>query len=116
MYIVDGIAYAGEPAKLLHVCGVRPLDGHKLWVKFDTGEARVFDFTPFLKYPCYKPLMDEKLFKEVYIDYGTAVWNDGEIDIAPEQLYNAGVEPDTGRQKDNADIEISGYRAKSVDD
>jgi len=31
------------------------------------------------------------LFKSVYIDYGTVVWCDGTIDIAPEYLYNMGV-------------------------
>ena len=29
MYIVDGIAYAGEPSPAIKVCGVRPLDDFK---------------------------------------------------------------------------------------
>jgi len=28
------------------------------------------------------------VFKTVYVDYGTVVWCDGTIDIAPEYLYN----------------------------
>ena len=31
-----------------------------------------------------------KIFCEVYIDYGVTVWNDGDIDIAPETLYEQG--------------------------
>ena len=30
MYVADGIAYAGERAPEIKVCGVRPLAGHKL--------------------------------------------------------------------------------------
>ncbi len=87
MYIKNGIAYAGDPTPPLEVTGVRPLENFKLWVKFSTGEAKIFDFTPLLKEPCFSPLQDENTFKSVYIDYGCTVWNDGDIDIAPEFLY-----------------------------
>lgn len=49
MYISNGIAYAGEQEPIIKVCGVRPLPGHRLWLRFTTGEAKVFDFTPLLK-------------------------------------------------------------------
>ena len=68
MYIMNGIAYAGDQKPALKVSGVRPLQNNRLWVRFNTGEAKVFDFSPLL---------------------GT--WNDGEIDIAPEKLYADGV-------------------------
>ena len=45
MYISNGIAYAGEQEPVIKVCGVRPLPGHRLWLRFTTGEAKVFDFT-----------------------------------------------------------------------
>ena len=35
----------------------------------------------------FAPLVDEHTFAGVYIDYGVTVWNDGDIDIAPEYLY-----------------------------
>lgn len=91
MYIVDGIAYAGEQVPALRVCGVRPLDGHMLWVRFNNGETRIFDFKPLLDAPAFAPLANDKVFKDVYIDYGIPVWNNGDIDIAPEILYNNGV-------------------------
>lgn len=87
MYIRNGIAYAGEEAPMLKVNGVRPLEGHRLWLRFNTGEARVFDFTPLLSEPAFAPLADMNVFRSVYIDYGIPVWNDGDIDIAPETLY-----------------------------
>jgi len=91
MYIMNGIAYAGEQISPVRVSGVRPLDNYRLWVRFNTGEAKVFDFTPLLSTPAFAPLRDEGVFKQVYIDYGATVWNDGEIDIAPERLYENGV-------------------------
>ena len=87
MYISNGVAYAGEQEPVIKVCGVRPLPGHRLWLRFTTGEAKVFDFTPLLKDAGFAPLADEHTFAGVYIDYGMTVWNDGDIDIAPEYLY-----------------------------
>ena len=94
MYIIDGIAYAGEQEPPVKVSGVRPMDGHKLWLRFSTGEAKVFDFTPLLKDEAFMPLADMEVFRNVYIDYGITVWNDGEIDIAPKYLYENAVPAD----------------------
>ncbi len=91
MYIVDGIAYAGDRKPVLRVTGVRPLNDFRLWTRFNNGEARVFDFKPLLKMPGYAPLSNIDTFKDVYIDYGVPVWNNGDIDIAPEYLYENGV-------------------------
>lgn len=90
MYIKDGIAYAGEQHPLIKVSGVRPLDNFRLWVRFNTGEAKTFDFKPLLNAPGYLPLRDKNVFNSVYIDFGCTVWNDGSIDIAPEYLYENG--------------------------
>ena len=91
MYIIDGIAYAGERKPAIVISGVRPLPDYKLWLRFNTGEAKVFDFKPLLDYPAFAPLKDFELFKNVYIDYGVTVWKNGDIDIAPEKLYADGV-------------------------
>ena len=90
MYIENGIAYAGEKRPLLKVNGVRAMENHRLWVRFNTGEAQIYDMTPLLSQPAFLPLRDNKVFQSVFIDYGIPVWNDGEIDIAPEELYAKG--------------------------
>lgn len=91
MYIIDGIAYAGELKPAIKISGVKPMKNHKLWLRFNTGEAKIFDFKPLLNSPAFAPLADETVFNSVYIDYGVTVWNDGDIDIAPDLLYRDGV-------------------------
>ena len=95
MYIIDDIAYANDSRPALRVCGVRPLAGHHLWVRFNDGTAKEVDFTPILNDPAFIPLQDEKVFSRAYIDFNTVVWNDGEIDISPELLYKNGVTVDS---------------------
>ena len=91
MYIRDGIAYAGEPEPMLKVSGVRPLEDYRLWVRFSNGEVKTVDFKALLDTPAFSPLKNKELFNAVYIDYGVPVWNEGDIDIAPEYLYKHGV-------------------------
>lgn len=91
MYIIDGIAYAGEPKPPLAVSGVRPMEDYTLWVRFNTGETKLFDCKPLLETPAFSPLKEETAFRSVYIDRGCPVWSDGDIDIAPEYLYQHGV-------------------------
>lgn len=91
MYIVDGIAYAGEQEPVIKVSGVRPMENHRLWLRFTTGEAKIFDFKPLLSQPAFLPLADQTVFNGVYIDYGVTVWNDGDIDISPKFLYDNAV-------------------------
>lgn len=91
MYIKNGIAYAGEQTQPLKISGVRPLEDYKLWIRFSNGEVKIFDFSKELNSPAFSPLKDKAIFNSVYIDYGVTVWNDGDIDIAPEYLYKNGV-------------------------
>lgn len=94
MYVIDGIAYAGEPNKPIQAVSVRPLDGRTLWIRFSTGEEKTFDFAPLLDQPAFAPLRDRQNFQSVYVDYGVPLWLDGQIDIAPEKLYDEGVPVD----------------------
>ena len=88
MFIKDGMVYAENPEPLVRIVSARALDDYKLWVRFESGETKEVDFKPLLKKTAFKPLNDIEVFKNVYVDYGAPVWNDGEIDIAPEYLLN----------------------------
>ncbi|MCL1959904.1 MAG: DUF2442 domain-containing protein [Spirochaetes bacterium] len=90
MYELNGIVYADDPSPLITVKNVRPLDDYKLLVRFSNGEEKKIDISDLLDEQVFKPLQDINLFRTVYVDYGTVVWCDGTIDIAPEYLYNTG--------------------------
>lgn len=47
----------------------------------------MFDASILLKYPAFAPLKDEAVFKSASVEYGVVVWNNGDIDIAPESIY-----------------------------
>lgn len=87
MYIIDGIAYAGTGIEERKVKSVKVLDGMILIVKFESGEERLFDATELLKFPAFQPLKDDKIFRNVKVEFGTLSWDEGKIDIDPETLY-----------------------------
>ena len=91
MYELNGIVYADDPVPLLTVKSVRPLPDYKLLLRFSTGEEKRIDISSLLDEPVFRALRDVSVFNAVYIDYGTVVWNDGTIDIAPEYLYERGI-------------------------
>ena len=66
---------------------VKPLEGHKLYLKFKNGEEKVYDLKNVLKNKMFKKLYDLEYFKTVKVSGCTVEWKEGE-DIAPENLYN----------------------------
>ena len=91
MQIINNIVYADEKEHPITVTSIRAMDEYKLWIRFSTGEKKVFDFFPLLERGVFSALKDKELFSNVYVDYGVPVWCNGEIDIAPERLYYDGV-------------------------
>lgn len=87
MFIVDGIAYAGQPAQDLSVVQVKPLSDLCMLVTFSTGETRLFDATVLLKGSAFEPLRDEAVFLKPAIADGVCTWADGSLDVAPEFMY-----------------------------
>jgi len=63
------------------------LDGYRLEISFNNGGIKVMDFSPLIdKYPVFKPLENLEIFKQFTIT-DTIEWNNGEIDIAPEYVW-----------------------------
>lgn len=86
MYIKNGICYAGKMQEDIRVTEAKPLRDGMLLVTFSTGEKRLFDTTR-LKGTAFKPLSDEEVFNHPTIFHGVITWKNGEIDIAPETVY-----------------------------
>ena len=73
--------------QLLDVVKVVVRPDYVLQLEFENGERRVFDMTPYMDKRPFDRLKGSPLFALASIDYGTVVWP-GEIDIAPETLYD----------------------------
>ena len=75
---------------LLDVLKVSPGPEYKLFLEFENGEKRVFDMAPYMNKKPFISLKPPSLFAQAFVDYGTVVWP-GNIDIAPETLYDRSV-------------------------
>ncbi len=87
MFIRNGIVYGGEPVQPIKVKQVKVLPDMMLLIQFNNGELRLFDAT-ILDGPVFRPLHDEQVFSAPVIDHGVITWQNGEIDCAPEYMYN----------------------------
>lgn len=97
MYIIDNVCYAGDKTPDIKVQNVKILRGGMLLLTFNTGEQRLFDSTR-LKGPAFQPLKDEKVLSDFAIFHGVVTWANGEIDIAPETMYEESY-PYTAKQE-----------------
>ena len=70
----------------LSVTDVKALDGYQLLLKFENGEEKIFDVSPYLEIGKFQELKDEKLFKTVRVSFDSIEWDNG-LDIDPELLY-----------------------------
>jgi hypothetical protein len=72
---------------LIDVVSVKVLPDFQLELKFANGERRCFDMRPLLEMKPWRRIASPHLFERAAVEYGTVVWP-GEIDIAPETLYD----------------------------
>jgi hypothetical protein len=87
MFIMNGIAYAGEPRKNIIITYVKPLDDMMMLVTFSTGEKRLYDASQLLSMQAFQPLKDPAIYHAPVLDHGVLTWDEGAIDIAPETVY-----------------------------
>lgn len=68
--------------------GVEPLRDHQLRLRYETGEIRLFDVTPYIVGSWYGELNDIGYFSAVSLlpDGSGIEWPEGQ-DIAPHELY-----------------------------
>jgi hypothetical protein len=72
---------------LLDIVSVKPQPDFQLDLTFQNGELRRFDMRPLLAIKPWNRIASLNIFERARVDYGTVVWP-GDIDIAPETLYD----------------------------
>ena len=75
---------------LTDVVNVYPKEDFLLDLIYANGEHRRFDMKPLLSLKPWTRIANPQIFERVRAEYGTVVWP-GEIDIAPETLYDDSV-------------------------
>ena len=75
---------------MIEVRTVKTVADFGLLLTFTNGEQRHFDMRPYLHYPVFRRLENPAFFALARVDYSTVTWP-GEIDIAPETLYDRSV-------------------------
>jgi len=69
------------------VIRVLPRNDYVLEVWFNTGEHRLFNVRPYIEKGLLKKLQDINLFKQAFVSLDTVCWP-GDLDIAPETIYD----------------------------
>lgn len=90
MYEMNGYVYAGNPKKIPRIIHAEARENHVIVAQFNDGEIRSYDCAELLDLPIFSPLKDEQTFMQMTLFYGAPTWFDGDIDIAPELIYDNG--------------------------
>lgn len=88
--------------KPLEITKAEYLEGYRLLVWFNDGAIKVIDMAGYLYKLHLAPLKEKGRIRRFQLDLGTIIW-EGEIDIAPEFLYN--IATDTLRAGDRSQWE-----------
>ncbi|HWG03652.1 MAG TPA: DUF2442 domain-containing protein [Beijerinckiaceae bacterium] len=73
---------------LVDVLRMRPMESHKLWLRFSNGEEGVRDLTDLIEKggEMVEPLRDQTFFDRVFVEMGAPTWPNG-FDLDPINLY-----------------------------
>ena len=95
MYFSNGFVYGGYPDEPIKIESVKPLNDMMMLVRFNNGETRLFDASS-LRGEVFEPLKEESVFRNCVIEYGVPTWCGGDVDCAPEYIYDHSFEYETG--------------------
>lgn len=79
------------------VTRVVPKEDFSLELWFDDGSHRIFDAKPYLERGVFARQKDPVKFMQAFVAFDTVCWP-GDIDIAPETLYDRSVPLETAEQ------------------
>jgi hypothetical protein len=86
VFIFDGYVCAGASEDAMKVKEIKILQDMIMIITFSNGEQRLFDAT-ILSGQAFEPLKNVDIFTQARIEHGVVTWMDGEIDCAPEYMY-----------------------------
>ena len=75
---------------LVKAIAVGPLEGYRIWVRFDDGTSGELDLSDIATQPMGKPWKDRRVFETVHVgDIGEIIWYSPpvDIDLCPEWAY-----------------------------
>ena len=87
MIVRNGKCYPDHPQEMLKIIKAESCGGYLLRVEFNTCETRIFDGQQLLRGEVFAPLKDLSTFNDFSIDFETLTWLNGELDVAPEFVY-----------------------------
>ncbi len=71
-----------------HVTSAEHLEGYRIRLRFRDGSIGVADLSAYVDPDnVFRSFRDPEYFRGFRIEYGTLVWGSGDVDIAPEALY-----------------------------
>jgi hypothetical protein len=81
-------ANAGVNLDVIRIVQVKPLEGHRLWVRFNDGLEGVYAVEPERRGGVFQTLVDPALFKAVSLneDFGCVEWPGG-ADLCPTSMH-----------------------------
>lgn len=94
MYVFNGFVCGGEPSEQIKIISVKILNDMMMLLIFSNGETRLFDAT-ILTGEVFETLKEENIFKNPIIEHGVITWLDGQLDCAPEFMYENSYDYDT---------------------
>jgi len=71
-----------------NVTEAKYVDNYRIGLSFEDGSTGIADLSDYPnKNNVFRLFLDMNYFRDFRIEYGTIIWGDGELDIAPETLY-----------------------------
>ena len=65
---------------------------HQIALTFKDGKQGLVDLSEYTgKDDVFKPFSDMSFFRNFVLEHGTLVWGKGDVDIAPETLYEKAI-------------------------
>ena len=81
----------------LQVAKIEVQSKHKLYVKFNNGQTKLFDMKPYLNRGVFKELKNESYLKKVRVIWGGVEWPHKQ-DLSSDTLYYRGISIQTSNK------------------